>query len=1401
MTSMCERGKIGASLHRVSRGHAIGGKPPYLKPFFGMFGYGGAIASMHLGRRALVSSKMRGSKVYTLHLNREALISNSGEKTWKTDGGIRDPLEDEIHISPHGSFTKVEIFELKFKKLDTLLLKSRLKDFYFPYIQCDDLPGTGTGKTIRPVEFQVNGDDLAEIQGGEIGITNFLSCNGPEFVLQLRFLVKQEHNASLSPGSKLEANARLKCVYFPIIKGKENIDRILEKLHEEGCEVSENFDTFSRVSIRRLGRLLPDARWGKLPFMEQRQKKGHRGQVLKRCGLRVKCFVDTDAGFNPTPSKTDLAQHHPFSSALRNFGNKSVGKESNSVSIEIQRGGKPLSLSHLEKEYDEWILQMHDQYDEEVVCGDDEPVLVLNPTNREKLGISSDVVRVHKVIRRKEATWKSGQKIKILKGATGCYSNNIYATLEYILLEGFQGDVGGEARLICRPLHVPEKNGCLLELNGGSARLDICDSLSFPISIIDSEKCQAMDIGEWNLQVGKLRQKALSTIGILNEQELEQLEFYGALPIDATVHAGHAIPKEIVAVIRPASFTSCSDSRRLEQKFIIKEDLEVAMELKFFADEGDNVGSHMYAERIKPSSRNGFHGLYIFSAGSKFPELFNKSGIYAFIFTAFHKDYNSMKCENRVKVLPSTVGKWELILDERSPPYHVRVGSCFPRLSIACFDLYGNRMPFLCTPDFVVKINAKGDMVVKANKMEVDVSINKMSLCISNILIESSKLDHIQPNYEATLKIQEKNKPFSVSIPCLVKPGLLHRVCATSLRLERPLLPGDIIDKLVLEMFDAFGNHVEKGFEVLLSLDGFRFRDRKGLKREADDNGCIDLSGSLEVVKNFGKKACISVEYDGKTFLKKEFQLEERSLKLASEIPCNCAAGSQLENIEFVIVNSEGGVDETVHHDTKAGRSHTLKINSASSVMDEMCHYYFRKGRCIVPHISIPLDQGTFSFQAAYSQHPNLKLDIKVRVLPRVRSHINSVPENDEDGSSGDFSGRILPPSKSPTCLSKNLQALIDSIMNDGKKLGDDASVVALRIRDHEKELETLSIKKEEIEKEILDIQASIGPESLCQLERLDKEKDEILKVVEGKEHTAASVFCQIEKTIKAQELQNLYMQDIVGLVFLLGAVSCNSLSRMFAEYLGEENMLAVVCKSYAVAGSLECYDEESGRIDREQHLHAIANEFGKSIKGRFSVICVENISPYDGELEDPGCQRKLALPPPTLPNGETPQGFLGFAVNMINIDVHHLYTRTSRGHGLRDTLFYLLFGELQVYKTRQDMRSALCCIKHGAISLDGGIMKGNGFLALGDGEPEVRFPVITTQVDQSTSEALRKVSERRLELEGISNQSRNLKKARDRAMKQYTRKRERFSKYLDEKLPLVGGCKLEFEEYISNTQ
>ncbi|KAJ0103641.1 hypothetical protein Patl1_05164 [Pistacia atlantica] len=443
--SIAKWGKMGASLNRTSKEHGVGGKPPYLKPFFGMFGYGGPIASMHLGRRALVSSKTKVSnKVFTLHLEREALLKCSdSELTWRTNGGIRVPSEDESTESPHGSFTKVEICEPKLKSLNKFQLLYKLKDIYFPYIQCDEV--SKTGKTTTPIEFQVNGVDLAEIAGGEVAITNMHSCNGPEFVLQLHFSLKLGCSTAKSPGSwtSQEANACLKCVYFPVTEGGESIERIIEKLNSKGCGVPENYETFSRVAIRRLGRLLPDARWAWLPFMDLRQKKGDKAHLLKRCCSRAKCFIDTDAGFNPTPSKTDLAHQNLFTIALKNFGVNTC-KEDKDINVEIHRAGKLLTPLQLEKEYQDWLLQMHDQYDKENNFGADQAIFILSPKNKKSLGISSDVARVHQVLKRKGLTWKRGQRVKVFKGAcAGVHNNNIYATIEYFLIEGLQGDAAG----------------------------------------------------------------------------------------------------------------------------------------------------------------------------------------------------------------------------------------------------------------------------------------------------------------------------------------------------------------------------------------------------------------------------------------------------------------------------------------------------------------------------------------------------------------------------------------------------------------------------------------------------------------------------------------------------------------------------------------------------------------------------------------------------------------------------------------------------------------------------------------------------------------------------------------------------------------------------------------------
>lgn len=86
----------------------------------------------------------------------------------------------------------------------------------------------------------------------------------------------------------------------------------------------------------------------------------------------------------------------------------------------------------------------------------------------------------------------------------------------------------------------------------------------------------------------------------------------------------------------------------------------------------------------------------------------------------------------------------------------------------------------------------------------------------------------------------------------------------------------------------------------------------------------------------------------------------------------------------------------------------------------------------------------------------------------------------------------------------------------------------------------------------------------------------------------------------------------------------------------------------------------------------------------------------------------------PRFANGEIPTGFIGYAVNLIDIDIKNLYHVTEKGHGLRETLFYNLISRLQVYRTRTEMLHALALITDGAVSLDGGIINKAGVFTLG---------------------------------------------------------------------------------------
>ncbi|KAK4431325.1 Structural maintenance of chromosomes flexible hinge domain-containing protein GMI1 [Sesamum alatum] len=1377
-------GKMGASLHRAARGQAIGGKPPYLMPFFGMFGYGGPVATMCLGRHAIVSSKTKNcNKVFTLHLEREALVSSShSESCWKTKGGIRDPLEDEKEKSPHGSFMKVEIFEPKMKTMDIKHLQFKLKDIYFPYIQHIDSPHGPEFKTWD--NLQVNGEDLVGIQGGEVATTYLHSCNGPNFILQLHFSISQGTSSMLGQSQKvfLEANARLKCVYFPIVKGEELIQKIIDELEADGCGIRESYESFSRVSVRRLGRLLPDARWPLLPFMEPKQKVGEKAQILKRCCSRVKCLIDTDSGFNPTPNKTDLAHHHPYTKALKNFGNRAPDNEKD-VQIKMFRDGKELTLAQLEKQYSDWISEMHVQYDEEIDGGLDQATLVVVSSAIKKLGISSDVVRVHEKIEWKGTCWAAGQKIKVLKGACpGCHKNNVFATLEYIILQGLPGDACVKFRLrknpyfvnfpLIWPLGLPEDRGCQLLVENGDRTIDVRDSISLPIRVIDSGKCFPVDDTEWKNKLHTYCQKLPSSIDLLSHIDLHDLEIDGGLPADV-VQAGDAPPENIVAVIRPKAFNPENSSKRLDQKFIVRDSRDMSLEVNFRAG-GKDVGRHVhvYSVRIPPSSRKGLHGLYIFPLKSKRPDLFQKAGFYALSFSL--NGSRDVRFEHTVQVqAAANVGSWK-ISPKQDPMYTVRVGSCFEPLSIACYDRYNNSILFTSVPKLIVKLVSNNAVLAEVRTTKVDVTADKLTVKLKGIVVKSSKLDDIRPTYEATLSISTPDEAFSVAFPCRVVPGNPQRMTAHPRKLKMQLIPGHIVEELALEVFDEYGNHAKEDEKILVSVDGFSFQDGSSILhdgeatycvKKVDANGFVDLSNTLTVSKGYGKDVLLSATFQEKVIFRLEFQTEKREIRTASKVFKSCEAGSQLENIVFEVVNPEA----------------------------------FRHGRCTIRSVPLPDKKGIFSFSAAHSRYPELNLDIEVHVENTLQENYAEIGNHEDEGnpilspqnscqgnlltlphspapkvpewvnssfSPQSLSRYVLPVSYSPSLKTPKLERTNSRNENSDispiQELEDDLTDCGMRWIDRRRNIEMLNNRRSLIMQHISDLQASTDLDLRNALSTCAKEL--IQKQIESRSQSASAVICRFHEVPFESR-----PQDILGIVALLGTVESIELSRILAQYLGEDQMRAIVCKNYAAAHCLET-----------NTLHELATKLGKSVSGGYLALCLEDIRPITSKpSSDP--QELLPLQMPTLPNGYVPQGFVGHAVNMINIEASYLQWRTKSGHGLRETLFYRLFGKLQVYKNKDCMMTAQSCIKNGAVSLDGGVMRGNGLVTLGHWEPDILFPVKGKGLTPQSLKSLRMMERKKRELIELNQQIDEENKSYERDIEKLAMSGDRYNSYMSQ--------------------
>ncbi|XWS37990.1 hypothetical protein CRYUN_Cryun19dG0092100 [Craigia yunnanensis] len=362
------------------------------------------------------------------------------------------------------------------------------------------------------------------------------------------------------------------------------------------------------------------------------------------------------------------------------------------------------------------------------------------------------------------------------------------------------------------------------------------------------------------------------------------------------------------------------------------------------------------------------------------------------------------------------------------------------------------------------------------------------------------------------------------------------------------------------------------------------------------------------------------------------------------------------------------------------------------------------------------------------------------------------------------------------------------SIIQSSEKLKDDLRMLGMKIKQHEDSIKLLKTQKNRLDDSILDMQVMLGKyhsSSAPKTENKDhshlQSEEETTEQILQHEKSAAGILCQLKTHHDTQDSHLILTKDVLGAVATLGKVDDENLSRLFSEYLGVQTMLAIVCKTYEGIKALETYNQD-GCIDKTSGLHGLGTSIGRSLDGRFLVICLESLRPYAGDFVADDPQRRLDLLKPRLPNGECPPGFLGFAVNMIHVDSSNLFYVTASGDGLRETLFYNLFSRLQVYRTRAEMVLALPCISEGAISLDGGMIRSPGVFSLGSWEDVVvRFPKssATSDVPQNYNETEKQMKETRWEKEKLEDDIKREVALLNNAKFNFERKKQDFVKFL----------------------
>ncbi|XP_042000255.1 protein DEFECTIVE IN MERISTEM SILENCING 3-like isoform X3 [Salvia splendens] len=308
----------------------------------------------------------------------------------------------------------------------------------------------------------------------------------------------------------------------------------------------------------------------------------------------------------------------------------------------------------------------------------------------------------------------------------------------------------------------------------------------------------------------------------------------------------------------------------------------------------------------------------------------------------------------------------------------------------------------------------------------------------------------------------------------------------------------------------------------------------------------------------------------------------------------------------------------------------------------------------------------------------------------------------------------------------------VELVVSHSKKLEDDLQQLGEKIKHQEENVNYLKTLRSKLEDSIFDIQVSIGKHhpTLYKEENgkasCGESDEETTQHIMKYENSAAALLCKIKSEVQFSD--DLLIKDVVGVVATLGKVDDANLSRILSEYLGLQTMLAVVCKSYEGVKNLETYTKD-GLINKGSGIHAFAASKGRHLDDRFHVICLENLRPYAGALIADDPQRRLNLLKPSL----------------------------------RETLFYNLFLNLQVYKSREEMQNARSSITTGAISLDGGLIKSPGIFTLGHyrGDIDVKFPCDPKKFVKSANDS------------ELQNRLKEMKWKKDRALEDMQREQD----------------------------